>query len=194
MTDILFGPGAIWFGVPAVVGTAFFTLRLVMMLVGGDADGALDGDVDLDSGGADPGDADVAFKVLSVQAISAFLAGFGWGGLGAFRGSGWSGMVSVGVGFVCGLAMLWLLGTLMRFVYGLQSSGNVPIYQALEAEGSVYTTVPAVGEGWGEVRVVIGERERYYKAITAGDAIATGSKVRVVSIDENEESVTVTEI
>ena len=29
-----------------------------------------------------------AFKVLSVQAIAAFLMGFGWGGLGAFRGGG----------------------------------------------------------------------------------------------------------
>lgn len=199
MSDLLFGPVTIWFGLPAVVGTAFFTLRLVMMLVGGDADadGGFDADIDAADvdGAIDGADADSsgAFKVLSLQAISAFLMGFGWGGLGALRGSGWSLGTSVVVAGLSGAAMMWLLGTLLRFVHGLQSSGNLPIYQALQATGSVYAQIPAAGEGKGEVRLVVGDRERYYKAISSGEPLATGTTVRVVSINEDDNSVTVTE-
>jgi hypothetical protein len=200
--EILFGPGAIWFGVPAVVGTAFFTIRTATMLIGGDADGDMSGgfDVEVDAAGVDSvteageaAESTYAFQVLSVQAIAAFLMGFGWGGLGAFRGSGWSAATSVVVGLVAGVAMWWLLGTLLKFVYGLQSTGNMPTYHALEAEGHVYAQIPAGGEGRGEVRVVIGDRERYYKAITDGKALPTGAKVRVVSVNDDDDSVTVTE-
>ena len=201
MMELFFGPVAIWFGIPALVGTAFFTLRTTLMLVGGamDADASgIDGGFDAAGGdtGAGAGDVDDstgAFKILSLQAISAFLMGFGWGGLGALRGSGWSPFVAVLVGIASGVAMMWILGWLLRFMHRLQSSGNVPTYQALEAEGSVYAQIPAAGEGKGEVRVVIGDRERYYRAITAGSAIPTGAKVRVVSVNDDDNSVTVTE-
>ena len=195
MMDLFFGPVTVWFGIPAVLGTVFFTLRMMLMLIGGDADA--DMDVELEAGDVDSGDTSdstMAFRVFSVQAIAAFMMGFGWGGLGAIRGSGWSIGVALGVATATGLAMMWFLGALLKFVYGLQSSGNLPIYQALEAEGSVYAQIPAAGEGRGEVRVVIGDRERYYKAISAGPAVPTGAQVRVVSVDENDNSVTVTEV
>lgn len=201
MSDIFFGPGAIWFGIPAVVGTAFFTLRLALMLIGGDSDADMSGDVEFDAAVVDSvgesgeaGDSDAAFKVLSLQAVSAFLMGFGWGGIGAFRGSGLPLLVSGLIGLVTGAAMMWLLGTLLRFVSRLQSSGTVPMYHALEAEGTVYAQIPTSGAGSGEVRVVIGDRERYYKAVTDGAAIPTGAKIRVTAINKDENSVTVEEV
>jgi hypothetical protein len=198
MRDLLFGPVAIWFSIPAIVGTAFFALRTLLMLVGGDADSGL-GDADLDAGDFDSlaeagesGESAYAFKVLSVQAVSAFMMGFGWGGLAALRGSGLSPWVSVGVGGAIGGVFMLFLARALRFVYGLQSTGNLPIYRALEAEGQVYAQIPAAGAGRGEVRVLIGDRERYYRAVSDGPALPTGSKVRVVSIDEDDNSVTVT--
>lgn len=197
MSELFFGPVAIWFAIPAIVGTTFFTLRLVLMLVGGDGDAAgVDADFDVSDSIADGGDVDdssSAFKIFSVQAISAFLMGFGWGGLGAFRGSGWSPAVSVLVAVAAGVGMMWLLGWLLRFIPRLQSSGTLPMYQALEAEGSVYAQIPAARAGKGEVRVVIGDRERYYRAVTEGEALPTGAHIRVVSINDDDNSVTVTQ-
>jgi hypothetical protein len=106
MQELILGPVAIWFGVPALVGTVFFSLRMALMLIGGaDADAGFDVDVnfdvdvdfDVDVGdvdaisetGGDPGDSTQAFKALSVQAIAAFVMGFGWAGLGALSGLGW---------------------------------------------------------------------------------------------------------
>lgn len=198
MSDLFFGPIAVWFTIPALVGTVFFTLRTAMMLIGGDMDADVDVGVDVEfdadvaADAAEGSDSTAAFKVLSIQAIAAFLMGFGWGGLGAFSGSGWSPTVSVLVALAAGLAMMWVLGVLLRFVYGMQSTGNVPMYQALEAEGRVYAQIPAAGAGKGEVRVVIGDRERYYKATSDGAALPTGARVRVVSVNEDDNSVTVT--
>jgi hypothetical protein len=89
--------------------------------------------------------------------------------------------------------MVWFLGKLLRFVYGLQSSGTVAMYQALESEGTVYARIPAAAAGVGRVRVVIGNRERYYKAITDGDALPRDAKIRVVDINDEDNSVKVIE-
>jgi len=212
MQELILGPVVIWFGVPALVGTAFFTLRTAMMLVGGvDADTGFDLDVDVDfdvdvemdvdvgdvdaagETGGDPGDSTQAFQVLSIHAIAAFVMGFGWGGLGALNGLGWPLPGSIAFAVLCGSGMVWFLGKLLRFVYGLQSSGTVAMYQALETEGTVYAQIPAGAAGTGRVRVVIGDRARYYKAITDGDALPRDAKIRVVEINDQENSVKVVE-
>lgn len=190
MQELLFGPVTVWFGVPAVVGTMFFTARLLMMLVGGDLDGDA-GDVEVGGGDTGDGDSTETFKVLSIQAIAAFLMGFGWGGLGALRGSGWPVPVAIVVGGVAGIGMMWFLARLLRAIYGLQSSGTLPLFHALESEGTVYAGIPAGGEGAGEVRLVIGERERYYKATTDGAELERGRRVRVVAVDEDRSAVKV---
>ena len=199
MQELFFGPVVIWFTVPAIVGTVFFSLRTLAMLVGGaetdmDIDVDFDVDVDLDAGAdvdVDAGDSSHAFKVLSVQAIAAFMMGFGWGGFGALRGGGWDSTIGIVVfALACGTGMVWLLAKLLTAVYGLQSSGNVPMYHALEAEGTVSASIPANGLGRGRVRVVIENRERFYKAITEGEALPTSEKVRVVSLNDDN-SVTV---
>ena len=173
MQELILGPVAIWFGVPALVGTAFFTLRMALTLVGGvDTDAGFDVDVDVDfdvdmdvdavsETGGDPGDSTQAFEVLSIQAIASFVMGFGWGGLGAFSGGGWPLSISIAFAILCGFGMVWLLGKLLRFVYGFQSSGTVAMYHALESEGTVYAQIPAGASGVGRVRVVIGDRQRY---------------------------------
>jgi len=172
-----------------------------LMLIGGDADAdvGVDVDVDFDAGAGidtveagEAADSTSAFKVLSIQAVAAFLGGFGWGGLGALQGAGWSPTVSALVGLASGAGMMWVLGKLLIFIYGLESSGNVELYHALESEGRVYAQIPAAGEGTGRVRVVIGDRARFYKAITEGEALPRDAKVRVVSINDDD-SVTVTE-
>jgi hypothetical protein len=197
MQELILGPGAVWFGVPALIGTFFFALRLGTMLIGGaDADVGADADIpDLDAvdGGGDVDASSETFKVLSIQSIAAFLMGFGWGGLGAFRGSGWSFPVSVLVGTACGLGMTYLLARLLLFVYRLQTSGTLAVYHALEAEGTVYARVPAAGSGSGRVRVVIGDRARYYKAVTDGAELPRDARVRVVEVDEATSSVKVEE-
>ena len=117
--DLFFGHGAAWFSVPAFLGTFFFLLRLGLMFVGGDTDVDTDVDADIDIDGdfdASDSDSTSAFKVLSIQTIATFMMGFGWGGLGGFKGAGW------GVGILGAISILFgilLLANYMKFTISL---------------------------------------------------------------------------
>ena len=190
MIDILFGGGAVWFGIPAVVGTIFFLGRVVLMLVGGgdfhhDAGFDLTGDVD--AGGVDfqHPDSDTSFNILSIQAIAAFMMGFGWGGLGVVRGWGLPALLGVPIGIVTGGAMVWFLGKLLMLIAKMQSSGTLSMASALYEEGVVYVTVPAERAGRGSVRVIVDNRMQYYPAVTDGAALETSALVRVTAVNED---------
>ncbi len=191
MNDLFLGGGAAWFTVPALIGTVFFVLRTVLMLVGGDAGGDVDVDVGVDVDGdlshADPGH---AFQVLSIQTIAAFLMGFGWGGLGGLKGTGWSLTASFTFGLAAGAGMVWLLAKLLRSVYRLEASGNVRIDQTLDLEGSVYIAIPGDG-GRGRVRLIVDDRERFFNAVSEDEVLEARTRVRVVRVNDDN-SVTVT--
>lgn len=189
MLDLLFGGRAPLFAVPALIGTSFFIVRIAMLMIAGHGDLHADSgsDFDLDHGDA----SDDAFKVLSIQAISAFLMGFGWAGLGAYRGWGLPVWASLPVGLVGGSAMMWLLAKMFRFIMGMQVSGTVHTTWALEEKGTVYSRVPEHRSGKGEVRVVLNERMRYLQAVTDGEAIETSTVVRITEINEDNNTVTV---
>lgn len=208
MTELFFGGNAGPFTAAAVLGTLFFVTRLGLMLIGGadwSAHGDVGVDVDVDVGGdvgGHVGDVDAidahghdsteAFKVLSVQSIAAFLMGFGWGGLGALKGAGWNLVVSTLFALTVGVAMMWTLAKLLRLMRRLEVAGNVDIAQALLAEGTAYTFIPARGQGRGEVRLVIDQRARFYRAVSEDDrAIESHAKIRVTSVNEDN-TVTVT--
>ncbi len=187
--DLFFAGPAAWFAIPAFIGSFFFLLRLVLMFVGGDgdmdADLDVDGDIHVDGDMGDHTDSSTAFKVLSVQTIAAFLMGFGWGGLGGFRGAGWDVVSSTVFGIVAGAGMVWLLGKLLKIVYRFQSSGTIGIDAALGVEGSVYIAVPARRQGKGRVRLVIDNRERFYNAVTDHEAIESHAQVRVTEVNDD---------
>lgn len=205
MFDMFFGDGAAWFTIPAIVATVFFVLRLVMSFVGADLDLGHDAlNVGLDVLDADPSDLDAihsdpahAFQWFSIQSLAAFVMGFGWGGLAAFRGSGWSPFVSVVVGAGVGAGMVWVLGALLKTIYRLQVTGNIAADSTVGIEGEVYLSVPATdaakGSGLGKVRLVIDRRQRLYNAISDAGKIPTHSRVRVLRVNPDN-SLTVTRV
>ena len=196
----LFQQEALFFTIPALLGTIVFLVRLGLMSIGGLADGIegvdvdIDCDADVDLGvDVEGGDSTAAFELLSVQSIAAFLMGFGWGGVGGLVGFDWSFPMSMLTGAIFGAGLVWLLGLLMKAMYDLQSSGNVYIQDAVGVQGTVYTNVPARGDGRGQVRVVVNERSRIYNAVSEGDAIVTSSSVRVLRANDDH-TLTVTPV
>ena len=193
MLDRLFSQETMLFTIPALLGTGVFLLKMGMMALGGfgadvDADADVDVDVDADSDGSDSTD---AFKLLSIQSIAAFLMGFGWGGVSGIIGLDWGLGLSLLLGVGFGVALMWLLGLLMKAVYGLQSSGNIRIDDAIGLQGTVYAQIPAKGDGKGQVRLVIENRARMYNAASEGESISTNTAVRVTHVnDDNTLTVT----
>ncbi len=184
MLDQLFSGYAAWFAVPAIVGTAVFLIRLVLMLVGGAA-GDLDFSVDHGAADLHHGDPGDALKILSIQSLFAFAMGFGWVGLGGLKGGGWGFTPSLLAGVAGGVGMVWLLGLLLKGVHDLQSSGNVAIDAAMGREGDVYATIPAGGQGRGQVRVTLAQRQRIYNAVTEGEELPSNTRVRVTKVNQD---------
>jgi len=181
MLDLFYNDGAIWFTAAAIIGTAFFAFRLILLTLGLGHD--VHGDFSLsDAHHGDPGD---AFKALSLQGILAFAMGFGWVGLGALKGTGWSWPTSLGVAVAGGVAMVWLLGVLLKGIYDLQSSGNIPLEAALDHSGTVYANVPARGQGRGQVKLTVNQHQRIYNAVSDDAPIETNTAVRVVKVNED---------
>lgn len=209
MLDFLLADHAAWFSVPAVLATSLFLLRLALLIAGGDHGAATDaGGADLASGdvaGADlahggagdlagahgaaahgtEGASGIAAQLLSVQGLAAFFMGFGWAGLGALRGAGWGLPASFALGLAGGAAMGLLMVTVLRAVRRLEATGTLSPQAALGAAGEVYVTVPSRGEGMGQVRVVIRDRQRILNAVSEGSAIPTRARVRVVRVNED---------
>lgn len=186
MFSRLFDQDLLLFSIPATFGTALFLLRVALMAIGGEI---AHGDTDADLGdgsdvsdGHDGDDSTSSFKLLSLQAIAAFLMGFGWGGLGARLGLDWSLWGSLLLGCAFGAALVWLLAAMLRIIYSLQSSGNINAQRAVGCEGTVYARIPEKTNGTGQVRVVIDERARIYTAVSSGAAIDRNARIRVTAV------------
>ena len=111
--------------------------------------------------------------------------GFGWLGLAGLKGGTEWGPLMINIVAVAGGAgMVWVLAMLLRGVASLQSSGNVSIQSAAGHEGDVYLTVPGAG-GRGQVRVTVENRQRIYNAVTTGEDLPTGTRVRVVKVNDD---------
>lgn len=178
MWDQLFSGQAVYFTVPALIGTGLFGLQVLLMLAGFDADGGL---TDVPSDGHHS-TTDAAFKILSIQSILAFMMGFGWAGLTVLSATKWSTPLVVLTAVAGGVGMMYLIGAVMASMMKLQASGNVDIKTTVGVEGTVYVTIPGENKGQGQVTVVVDERQRTYTAVTAGAELPRHARVKVVGV------------
>jgi hypothetical protein len=191
MMDLLFSPMALWFTIPALVGTGFLFLQILLGEIGGDADSAfeLDADFDADLAADDPG---AEFRIFSLQSVSAFAVGYGWVGLAAFRALNieFSGSAIIGVG--AGVLVSWIFVILSRSILRLQSSGNVTLRDVEGKIGDVYITIPPAGTGHGRIKVAVHNSHYEYNAVQQGDdPIKTHTRVKISRGNSSTNTVTV---
>lgn len=178
MLTAMFSGYALWFTIPALIATGAFVIKLTLLLSGADHGG-----IDLHADGDVPGHDTSAFKLLSVQAMTGFLMGFGWGGFAALQGSRFGLLPSIGIGVGCGLGMMWLLAVVLRGMHEMESSGNINVEDVVGREAVVEATVPAARGGSGRVKVVIDERQRSYAAVTEGAELGRATRVRILAAE-----------
>ncbi len=129
----------------------------------------------------DHADSTSGFKVISFRTVIAGLTFFGLGGLGAQTTNASLVMVlavAVGSGAAAMYGVYWLFRTL----YSLKSEGTLHINNAIGSQGTVYLKIPASDSGAGKVQLSLQSRTAEYLAMTAGEELATGTKIVVVGV------------
>ncbi len=183
----------------AIVGGSVLIIQFLLVAVGiggvEDADAPGDvggdfGDVDVSGDGTpdaghSPGVTNWLFGVISLKTLVAGATFFGLVGLG-MKQAGYEGafrhLAAVGAGLVAIFLVNWLTRSMAKF----NADGTFRIEQAVGATGRVYLSIPPTKSGTGKVHVSVQGRWVELKAITAGEAVQTGTNVVVVQIVTND--------
>lgn len=181
--EALSGPQQVFWGI-AIVFSILFLIQFVFSLIGLDFDSDTDTDFHADT--IDHNfSLDTDFTLLSVRSIIAFFTFFGWTGVLVLNSGAdvWS---ALGFSSLAGLAAMFIVAYLVYLFSRLSQEGNIDMRRALYQTGEVYLSIPANKNGTGKIHIQIEGAFREVEAVTNGDALPTGSKVKVVEvIDDN---------
>jgi hypothetical protein len=174
------------FAIFAFTGTLFFLLRIAWMLLGG-MGGADIQDLDHNVDGAhvstDHHDGiDSAFKMLSINSVTAFFMMFGWIGLAASRQFGLGTALSMICALLAGVASMALIAWIFQLFAKLQHSGQKFSVEACVGQtASVYLRIPA--DGKGRVQIHVGGAQRELDAVSDEKQVIDSFKnVKIVRV------------
>lgn len=166
----------------ATLGGTILLVQTLMLVFGGSADST-------DADHMEVHDAHASgegfLKMLSLKTLVAFVTFFGLAGLASQR-AGMSPGPALVIGAGAGLIALWVVAWLMALLVQLHAQGNVQLENAVGKEGVVYLRIPARATGPGKVTVEVQNRTLEYDAITRGDEIPTGARVRITALRDAE--------
>lgn len=172
---------SIYLGI-ALIGTVLYLVRLVLMFAGGHHGG--DFDVHVHDGSA--GDHDSGMQIFSLHSILAFAMGFGWMGLLARGGWGWNHPLSLTAAVAFGTALMLLSAFLMFNMMKLQSTPSIDMSTTVGTTGKVYLTIPAKGQGEGQVEIAVSGRKKILPAVSTGAEIASFTIVTITGVDDTK--------
>lgn len=166
----------------AAISSLVFVVQAIMTFAGFDAEA--DADIpdapdDLPSGGGDAAfDAD-GFHLVSVKSVVCFLLGFGWTGALCWN-SVQSRILLAMIALVVGLIFMACIAFLMYQVLKLNKDNTFHVDQVIGRNAEVYLRIPAARQDSGKVTISHNGSMHELEALTDGDAIPTGAKVRIV--------------
>ncbi len=180
--DALSGVQQIFWGI-SIVFSILFLIQFVLSLIGLDFDSDTDVDAHIHTDMSSDTDysLDPSFTLFSVRSIIAFFTFFGWTGVMVLN-SGGSTYAAIGFAALSGFAAMFVVGYMMYMFSKLSEEGKVDVKEALYNTGEVYLPIPANKNGTGKIHIKVSGTLREVEAVTDGDAIPTGSSVKVVDV------------
>ena len=169
------GVDAAAYFVVAITSTSAYVLKLGLSLVGGSVEADVaDLDADLDS--------TASFSLFSVLSVLAFLMGASWMGLAGRLNWGLGSLLAGALATGFGAALMTGSAGLM---YAVQRMTHVPRYNlrsAVGRTGTVYLTVPARGQGEGQVEINVSGRRKIVAAVSGDEEIPAFAAARVIGV------------
>lgn len=174
-----FGVDVVVYLILALLGTIFFVLRLVIALFFGGDGGDVDGDL------SDVGHGDSTFSMFSLLSILAFFMGAGWMGLTCRINWDLSSMTSAIAAAGFGFVLMAMASGLMALTRSLNQVVEYDLGTAVGHTASVYMSIPAKGQGRGQIKVTVSGRLKMMDAVSNGPRIPEFRSVRVVSVRDD---------
>ena len=177
-----------------------FIIQTIMTFIGASDSG--DFDLDTDTDGLDghmdsagdvtaAGDATDAAEgahlgsgmpLLTFRNMVNFFLGFGWTSVLLHEKIGSTSLLMI-VSIIVGIALVFLVMYIFKWLASMQQSGNINVYKAaVDCQGKVYLTIPGERSGTGKVQITINNSVREYAALTDGPELKTGTDIKVVDV------------
>lgn len=156
----------------AIISSVFFLVQTIMAFLGLDADtddGA--GFEDVEMGGVS--------GYFSFRNLVNFMLGYGWGGIvlhDVIPNLMWLQVAALGIGVLFVIIFVFILRQIMK----LSTDKTFHIEEAIGLIADTYLRIPGEKKGSGKVMVSVRGSMHEIEAITEGEAIPTGAKVRIV--------------
>lgn len=172
----------------AIAVSIVFLIQMTLTLIGlGDTDAGGDAG-NLDAGGADLGDTDGdtmdtggAIQLFTIRNTVNFLLGIGWGGV-CLSSVIPNRLLLALAAILCGCVMVAAFIIMYRQLMRLESNGSYRIGESVGQVCEVYLRIPANRSGSGKVQVSFHGSVQELPAQTEGEAIPSGTKVRVAEV------------
>ncbi len=181
-TYLAIGVDATVYFVLAMLATALFLIKLGLQFFLGD----LEADIDVDDTDAFHVDSTAAFTFFSILSLLAFFMGVGWMGLAARLSWGLGAAASAVAATFFGLAMMLLSSGLMSAVRQMSEVAQYKTSTAVGTTGKVYLSIPAKGEGQGQVELTVSGRRKVMHAISTEGPIEVFSAVKIVGVRDDD--------
>jgi len=163
-----------------------FVIQSILTFIGADA---ADNGMDIPGGDFDPS-ADVTLtdagnpgmNLYTFRNLVNFLLGFGWTAILLHSSIDSTALLLI-ISFIVGILLVAVVMFLFKWLSTMQQSGNINIYRsAVGCQGTVYLTIPAERSGEGKIQITINNSVREYNALTDGEAISTGTPIKVIEV------------
>ncbi|MDR1429926.1 MAG: hypothetical protein LBI85_06515 [Spirochaetaceae bacterium] len=172
----------------AIFGSVFFALRVVLFVVGGFGADAPDGEASLDGESAQLSHSqeleasDGAFKLLSLNSVTGFIAMFGWAGLAAYSQYNLPFFAALLIAAFSGLGVLFVTAALFYFAMKLKSPGaEFDIGRAVGTTAEVYLQISPPGTG--KISFAVNGTKHECNAVSSGGkTIPSFEKVTITGI------------
>ncbi|MBQ4228662.1 MAG: NfeD family protein [Bacteroidaceae bacterium] len=172
----------------AIATSIIFLIQMTLTLIGlGDTDAG--GDVgDFDAGSAELGDGNGdtmdtggAIQLFTIRNTVNFLLGVGWGGV-CLSSVIENRFLLALAAILCGCIMVCAFIIMYRQLMKLEGNGSYRIEESVGQVCEVYLRIPGQRSGSGKVQISFHGSVQELPAQTEGDAIPSGTKVRVEKV------------
>ncbi len=166
-----------WF--VAIPASVIFLIQTIITFFGADAADGVEADFDGDLSGGD-----APFQLFSLRNLINFLLGFGWTGI-SFYDTISNQFVLITLAIIIGGTFVYFFFIIIKQVQKLAENNSFKITNTINKTAEVYLTIPEKKSGKGKVLVSVKGSVHELDAITANDALPSGSMVRVVQIEND---------